>query len=180
MPPRQLSHKTALVHFWSLITPSRALPAMILAGMLLLGSGGYAQAKGAATTSSTTSAATTSPTLPASERLGKSTGAANTSSATSSTVSSASAASSTAPGAPATVLTKPAKPSSKSFSPSTPAIVVAAIAALLALGCIIWAVARWRAWEPRWALSLRHALAEAGYHASATWAEVLDWARLGR
>jgi hypothetical protein len=59
------------------------------------------------------------------------------------------------------------------------AIVIAALAALLALACAAWAIARRRAYEPRWWLSLRHALAEAGFRASATWAEFTDWLRLG-
>ncbi len=69
------------------------------------------------------------------------------------------------------------KPSGKL---STAAIVVAAIAALLALGCGAWGLARRRAFEPHWLLSLRHAMAEAGFRTSATWAEFADWARLGR
>lgn len=63
---------------------------------------------------------------------------------------------------------------------STPAIVAAAIAALLALSCAVWGIARMQSYEPRWTLSLRHALAEASFRASATWAEFSDWARLGR
>jgi hypothetical protein len=62
---------------------------------------------------------------------------------------------------------------------STGAIVIAALAALLVLACAAWALARRRAYEPRWWLSLRHALAEAGFRASATWAEFTDWLRLG-
>jgi hypothetical protein len=62
---------------------------------------------------------------------------------------------------------------------STGAIVIAALAALLALGCAAWAIARRRAFEPRWWLSLRHAIAEAEFRASATWAEFADWVRLG-
>jgi len=60
------------------------------------------------------------------------------------------------------------------------AIAIAAAAALLVLGCIAWALARRRAFEPHWLLSLRHAMAEAGFRASATWSEFADWARLGR
>jgi hypothetical protein len=63
---------------------------------------------------------------------------------------------------------------------STGAIVIAALAALLILICIAWALARRRAFEPHWLLSLRHAMAEAGFRASATWSEFADWARLGR
>jgi hypothetical protein len=62
---------------------------------------------------------------------------------------------------------------------SAGAIVIAALAALLVLACAAWALARRRAYEPRWWLSLRHALAEAGFRASATWAEFTDWLRLG-
>jgi hypothetical protein len=81
---------------------------------------------------------------------------------------------------PQTGATPAPKTSTGSTSLSTPAAVVAVIAALLALGCAIWAIARLQAYEPRWTLSLRHTFAEAGFRASATWAEFSDWARLGR
>jgi hypothetical protein len=58
--------------------------------------------------------------------------------------------------------------------------VIAALAALLVLGCLAWAFARSRAFEPHWLIALRHSAAEAGFRASATWSELLDWARLGR
>ncbi len=67
-----------------------------------------------------------------------------------------------------------------SSSVSAAAIALAALGALLVLACGAWALARMTAYEPRWTLGLRHALAEAGYRASATWAELVDWARLGR
>jgi hypothetical protein len=70
--------------------------------------------------------------------------------------------------------------SSGSGQVSTEAIVLAAIAALLLLACAAWAFARSRAYEPHWLVSLRHAMAEAGFRTSATWAEFTDWARLGR
>ncbi len=63
---------------------------------------------------------------------------------------------------------------------STGAIVIAALAALLVLACLAWALARRSVFEPHWLLSLRHATAEAGFRASATWSEFADWARLGR
>lgn len=63
---------------------------------------------------------------------------------------------------------------------SAPAIVVGALGALLVLGAACWAIARRRAFEPRWWLSMRHCVAEAGHRASATWSELGDWARLGR
>jgi hypothetical protein len=63
---------------------------------------------------------------------------------------------------------------------STGAIVAAALAALLILVCLAWGAARWWAYEPRWTISLRHSLAEAGWHLSASWEEFADWVRLGR
>lgn len=82
---------------------------------------------------------------------------------------------------PATTAQAPgAAKASKGDRPlSTGAIVIAALAALLVLACVGWALARRRAFEPRWLLSLRHATAEAGFRASATWSEFLDWVRLG-
>jgi hypothetical protein len=72
------------------------------------------------------------------------------------------------------------KHSHRSGHVSTEALVLAAIAALLLLACATWAFARSRAYEPHWLMSMRHAMAEAGFHMSATWAEFTDWARLGR
>jgi hypothetical protein len=63
---------------------------------------------------------------------------------------------------------------------SAGALALAILGALLVLGCIVWALGRWLALEPRWAISLTHSLREAFYRASETWAEFGDWARLGR
>ena len=63
---------------------------------------------------------------------------------------------------------------------STAAILLAVIAGLIALCALIWAVARMRAYEPRWLLSMRHSMGEAGMRMSATFDELKDWARLGR
>ena len=60
------------------------------------------------------------------------------------------------------------------------AIAIAVVAALDPLGSPAWAISRRRAFEPQWLLALRHSMAEAGSHASATWAEFTDWMRLGR
>jgi hypothetical protein len=78
--------------------------------------------------------------------------------------------------------TTPARPRASAHSAgkvSTEAVVIAALAALLALGCVAWGIARLASFEPRWTHSLRHAMAEAGFRASATWAELSDWVRLG-
>jgi hypothetical protein len=78
----------------------------------------------------------------------------------------------------------PAQPTAKTSRGdgrlSTGALVIAVLAALLVLACATWALARRSAFEPHWLLSLRHAMAEAGFRASATWSEFADWARLGR
>jgi hypothetical protein len=58
------------------------------------------------------------------------------------------------------------------------ALIVAGALVLMLL--VLWAVARWWAWEPRWLVRWRHATAEAGWRASAAWAEFTDWLRLGR
>jgi hypothetical protein len=63
---------------------------------------------------------------------------------------------------------------------STGAIAAVAVAAILVVCCVAWGVVRMTAFEPRWMQSLRHALAEASYRASATLAEFGDWMRLGR
>lgn len=61
-----------------------------------------------------------------------------------------------------------------------PVLLLALLGGLVALGVAAWALARWWAFEPRWLLGTRHACTEAGYRASATWAEFSDWVRLGR
>jgi hypothetical protein len=61
-----------------------------------------------------------------------------------------------------------------------PLIGLGVLAGLLALAGLAAGLARWRAWEPPWALRARHAAGEAGWRASATWAEFTDWLRLGR
>ena len=63
---------------------------------------------------------------------------------------------------------------------SAGAIAIAVLAVLILLGCAAWGISRHRAFEPQWLLALRHSMAEAGTHASATWAEFTDWFRLGR
>jgi hypothetical protein len=73
-----------------------------------------------------------------------------------------------------------AVPHRSSAGPSAGAIVIAVVAATVLAGCLLWALARNRGYEPEWWLSLRHAVAEAGFRASSTWAEFSDWLRLGR
>jgi hypothetical protein len=154
-------------------TPTFPVPASARAPSTTAGAGA-----GAATTPTTTYAPSGGATAPSSSP------AATASTAT--TPPAATAAATPAPATPAQT-TAPAQTSAarakagKGDRPlSTGAIVIAALAALLVLVCAAWAIARSRALEPHWLLSLRHAMAEAGFRASATWSEFADWARLGR
>ena len=61
-----------------------------------------------------------------------------------------------------------------------PLILLAILAALLAFSGLTFAVVRWFAWEPAWAVRLRHATGEAGWRASSTFSEFADFVRLGR
>jgi hypothetical protein len=95
----------------------------------------------------------------------------------------ASAPGTTTPASPVTALRSHATAAKTATSPtklSTGAIVAAALAALLIVVCLTWGAARWWAYEPRWTISLRHCLAEAGWRLSGTWDEFSDWVRLGR
>jgi hypothetical protein len=61
-----------------------------------------------------------------------------------------------------------------------PLVALAIIGALMALAALLYGLARWWAWEPHWLVRWRHAGAEAGWRASGSWAEFMDWVRLGR
>ena len=71
-------------------------------------------------------------------------------------------------------------PAAATQASDAPVLLLAILGSLLALGLLAWALARWWAFEPRWLVGTRHACTEAGYRASATWAEFSDWVRLGR
>ena len=68
---------------------------------------------------------------------------------------------------------------SESEAPA-PLVALAALAAVLLLGGLVWGVFRFFAWEPRWLLGARHAVTEAGWRASGTWADFTDWLRSRR
>jgi hypothetical protein len=61
-----------------------------------------------------------------------------------------------------------------------PLVALAVIAVLMMLAALLYGLARWWAWEPGWLVRARHAGAEAGWRASGSWAEFMDWVRLGR
>jgi hypothetical protein len=137
------------------------------------------------------SATTTSPSLGAtrSAATGSTTGSAVPPSATTLPPSSTTlpGAASTAPARPSLLggsalnrtNTTAAKQRPAKSGISTLAVVIAVLGALLVLACAAWALARGRAYEPHWWLSLQHSLAEAGYRTSSTWSEFSDWARRG-
>jgi cobalamin biosynthesis Mg chelatase CobN len=83
-----------------------------------------------------------------------------------------------APAPVATTAPAPTTQSTASHKGARLALIV--IAALLVMLLALWAFARWWAWEPHWLARWRHATAEAGWRASAAWAEFTDWLRLGR
>jgi hypothetical protein len=61
-----------------------------------------------------------------------------------------------------------------------PIVLLAIVAGLMALAALVFGVVRWFAWEPAWAVRLRHAAGEAGWRASSTFSEFTDFVRLGR
>jgi cobalamin biosynthesis Mg chelatase CobN len=83
-----------------------------------------------------------------------------------------------APAPAVTTATAPATQSTASHKGARLALIV--VGALLVMLLALWAFARWWAWEPHWLARWRHATAEAGWRASAAWAEFTDWLRLGR
>jgi cobalamin biosynthesis Mg chelatase CobN len=83
-----------------------------------------------------------------------------------------------APAPAVTTAPAPATQSTASHKGARLALIV--VGALLVMLLALWAFARWWAWEPHWLARWRHATAEAGWRASAAWAEFTDWLRLGR
>ena len=83
-----------------------------------------------------------------------------------------------APAPATTAAPAPATQSTASHKGARLALIV--VGALLVMLLALWAFARWWAWEPHWLARWRHATAEAGWRASAAWAEFTDWLRLGR
>jgi hypothetical protein len=83
--------------------------------------------------------------------------------------------------APAPAATQPAPASSSPDERDTAAIALLLVVGGLVLAALVlWAVARWQAWEPPWLLRWRHATGEAGWRVGNAWSEFTDWLRLGR
>ena len=64
--------------------------------------------------------------------------------------------------------------------PPAPLIVLAVLGALVLLGLLLWALARFFAWDPGWLAGSRHAVQEAGWRAGGLWDDFTDWLRPGR
>ena len=103
---------------------------------------------------------------------------ATTTIAPNATTTAATPAPAPAPAPATTAAPAPATQSTASHRGARLALIV--VGALLAMLLALWAFARWWAWEPHWLARWRHATAEAGWRASAAWAEFTDWLRLGR
>jgi hypothetical protein len=73
-----------------------------------------------------------------------------------------------------------AQPTVRSGNDRAAVLLLVMVGALLLLGLVLWAVARWQAWDPPWLARWRHATGEAGWRAGNAWAEFTDWLRLGR
>lgn len=80
------------------------------------------------------------------------------------------------------IATAPAQPASSGPDAGDRAAVVLLIVfgALFLLGAVLWALARWQAWDPPFMARWRHATGEAGWRAGNAWAEFTDWLRIGR
>jgi hypothetical protein len=64
--------------------------------------------------------------------------------------------------------------------PPAPLVALAVAGGLLALSLLVWGLFRFFAWEPRWLLAARHAVAEAGWRTGGAWADFTDWLRSRR
>ena len=138
---------------------------------------GRCSTRPAQTTTSTTSAA---PAAPAGN--GGGTGGSSPPAAPAATPGEppAPAAASAPAGAPTDNAIERAASSGGGSDVPAPLIALGVLVALAALCGGAYALARWRAWEPDWALRTRHAAAEASWRASNTWAEFSDWLRFGQ
>jgi hypothetical protein len=132
--------------------------------------------KDAAKATSTATAAT--PPATATTGTGATSQPPATTAAPAATQPSTTAAAVPAPAPAAAPAAQTAPQSAKSHTGARLALLV--VGALLVILLALWACARWWAWEPRWLVRWRHATAEAGWRASAAWAEFTDWLRLGR
>jgi len=137
-----------------------------------------AEEKAANTTAAAAGATTGTTGTGATTGAGATTGTGATTQPPATTTVAPNATTTAATPAPAPAATQTAPKSTPSHKGARLALIV--VAALLVMLIALWAFARWWAWEPDWLARWRHATAEAGWRASAAWAEFTDWLRLGR
>ncbi len=143
--------------------------------------------------SSTPSAAPATPATPAAPAAGAAPAAAAASPSGASGAAGAVAASTTTPAPAPEVAAAPGASDGSVASAASrtagatgaddapfPLVLLAVLAALALLAGLLWALARFFALDPPWLAAGRHATAEAGWRASASWSEFSDWVRLGR
>jgi hypothetical protein len=110
-------------------------------------------------------------------------GAAPTATAPPATATAPSATTTAAPTPPATTTAAPA-PAARDTGPDAgdraAVLLLVIFGGLFVLAAVLWALARWQAWDPPWLVRWRHATGEAGWRAGNAWAEFTDWLRLGR
>jgi hypothetical protein len=83
---------------------------------------------------------------------------------------------------PAQTTAEPAstKPTVRSGNDRAAVLLLLLVGALMLLALVLWAIARWQAYDPPWLARWRHATGEAGWRAGNAWAEFTDWLRIGR
>ncbi|MGH2912001.1 MAG: hypothetical protein ACRDJ3_05950 [Solirubrobacteraceae bacterium] len=196
-PPRRLALLCALVALTAL-SPASAAAANSTTAEKHLGLSVPASARTSTTGTSTTTPTTTTATPASGAQPGTvPPGATPTTATPTTSVPTTTTPPSTTPTVTTPATTTPSATTPTTATPGTPTVVgvsrktspsthlstgalaLAILGALLALGCAMWVVGRWLALEPRWTVSLMHSLREATYHASSTWAEFSDWAKLG-
>jgi len=148
------------------------------------GSTGAASPAGAGGSTPGSGAGTPAPVTGRGPAAGGTAGASGTTGAAAATTTPApapeiAAAAAAADGSVASAAARNARATTADDAPF-PLVLLAFLAGLALLLGLVWALGRFLAFDPPWLAAGRHATAEAGWRASASWAEFTDWVRLGR
>jgi hypothetical protein len=144
----------------------RTIAAAVLTAVLALPAGAAAQQGTTTHTAPAQTSATTAPT----------TAPATTPLATTPLAATAPSTTTTPAGTPAPA----SQPTTRPGHDRAAVVMLLLVGALALLAVILWALARWQAWDPDWVARWRHATGEAGWRAGNAWAEFTDWLRIGR
>jgi hypothetical protein len=86
--------------------------------------------------------------------------------------------------APPTATTAAPAPAARDTGPDAgdraAVLLLVVFGGLFLICAVLWALARWQAWDPPFMARWRHATGEAGWRAGNAWAEFTDWLRIGR